>query len=287
MKYLKAPLAAALAAQLLVATAQAKETVEGGEAATDAAGTEQMSMPLQTFTHVQTGLEYANQKAIEPMTEFLTDGLSWMLEGSVATSNALMNGVEGTYNSAVQMVVAVPDLPNKAGRAFFGNMRGHDFHKFLDLVYETGFALTDVEVGVHLLPSLSIYFEHEEDLTEEARAEITQKIDDYVKDPSNNAGYIEAAVLRALIRAGTYSGEIDLKGVDISILPLPGLSLTFDPVRVQQRDEIRNEKAAKNADLALEEIAVLANRLQKVEVGIFGQLEDEQSNSETQAPVTE
>ncbi|MFZ9128848.1 MAG: hypothetical protein ACO20O_07175 [Pseudomonadales bacterium] len=288
MKFLKAPLALALAAQLLVATAQAEDAVGSAEAAPNATGTKTISMPLQAFTvHFQTGLEYANRKAVEPTTEFLTDGIFWMIDESIETSNALMNGVAQSYNSAVQVVVNLPDLPTRAGRAFFGNMQGHDFPKFVDLVYDTGFALADVEVGVSLLPSFSIYFEHQRDLSVEARQEISEKKDDYMADETNNAGYLEAVVLRSLVQAGKYSGEIDLIGAHISILPLPGLSLTFDPVRVLERDEVRNDEAAKNAARALELEAELAQRLGKIEAQISNLLENDQPTSETQGTVTE
>lgn len=288
MKSLKASLALTVAAQLLVATAQAQDASSAVEAAPEATVTEMMSMPLVAFSiQLQTGLEYANRKAVEPATEFVTDGLSWMMEESIETSNALINGVAQSYNSVVEVVVSLPELPSRAGRAFFGNMQADEFQVFLDLVYDTGFTLARVDVGVFLLPSFSIYFEHQRDLSDEEREEISQKIDAYVDDETNKAGYLEAVVLRSLVRAGEYSGEIDLQGARISLLPLPGLSLTFDPVRVLQRDEVKIDEAALNAVRALELQAELTQRLELIEAQISTLVESDQPNSETQGTVTE
>lgn len=288
MKSLKTAFALVLAAQFLVSTAQAEDAVAGVGVAPGPTKTETMSMPLQAFTvHVQTGLEYANRKAVEPTTEFLTEGLFWIMEGSVETSNALLYGAVETYNSAVQVVVNLPDYPSRAGRAFLGNMQGHDFPKFLDLVYETGFAMVDFEVGVSLLPSFSLYFEHERDLSVEEREEISRKIDAYVDDETNNSGYLEAVVLRSLVLAGKYSGEIDLKGANIKILPLPGLSLDFDPVRVQHREETRNEQSARDAARALEWGANLEQRMAKVEAQISSLLEVDKLKSKPRGTVTD
>ena len=288
MKSLKVTLALAVAAQLLVATAQAENAGASVKAAPDAKRFETINMPLEAFTiHFWSGLEYANQKAVEPTTTFLTDGLFWIMDGSMETTSAVINGVAKTYHGAVQLVVAIPDIPTKAGRTLLGNMQGDDLHKFLDMVYHTGFSLADVELTASLLPHLSIYFEHERDLSEEEREEVMHKINAYIKEESNYAGYLEAVVLRTLVRAGKYSGEIDLKGAHIEVLPLPGLTLSFDPVRVTHRNKLRAEKSSQNASRALEEIAQLSKRLQRIEAEILGELEDELPENEMQSTGTD
>ena len=218
--------------------------------------------------HLQKGLGYANRKAISPAVVFVNDSLTLVKDGYSSASQVVSDGFEMAYDSVSKAAVDVASFPFRTVSRFSESIHSGEFEKFLTLVYESGFVLSEVDVGVELLPVLSVYFEHERSLSEEEQATVTQSIEDYISNEENSVGYAEAFILRSLMKAGAYSADVDLKGVDISVFPLPGVTLTFDPVRNQIRNEMRIEESSVESEKALQLEKMLEDRLKRLEAEI-------------------
>lgn len=218
--------------------------------------------------HLQNGLGYANRKAISPTVIFVNDSLTVVKDGYFTATQAVFDGFDMAYDSVSKAAVGVASFPFRTVGLFSESIHSGEFEKFLTLVYDSGFVLSEVDVGVELLPVLSVYFEHERSLSKEEQATVTQSIEDYISDEENSVGYAEAFILRSLMKAGAYSEDVDLKGVDISVFPLPGFTLTFDPVRNQIRNEMRIEESSVDSEKALELEKMLEGRLKRLEAEI-------------------
>lgn len=248
---------------------------------------EERSLPLQALgASLQAGVDYASRTTIDPAADYIAAGFVWLRDGSVSALDTMASGVATTFDMAVDTVASLPDLPNRSARRFVDSMRGERLEEFGEMVTETGFELSEISVGLELIPHFSFHFLHRRDLTPEELEEASANIEAFIAEESKAVGYVETVVLRSLLRAGTYAGDVRLRTVEVAIFPLPGVTLAFDPLHAEYDIAERNAAAARNAQRALELEAELEERLEALETAL---LEFDQSTTETinEAPAAE
>ena len=136
---------------------------------------------------------------------------------------------------------------------------------FAKLVSASGFALTNVVVGVGLIPSLDVEFRHERDLSPEERAEFEKMIQAYAEKTSGLIGYLETILLRNLARAGKLSGGLRIGELHVDLFPLPGLDLFFDPFHVEKKRDEMLFSSDEHTRTYRAEFHVLEQRIKKLE----------------------
>ncbi len=217
------------------------------------------------FTHAQAGMDVLDRQALAPTSELISGTIGWFRQESASAIQAATESLGESFEEGFEALLEIPELPSRSIHEFLQKIQADETSEFAMLVNDSGFALADVTFGMKIFPELSVHFRHVRDLTPEESVALDARIDEFISDHENGVGYIEAAVLRALVRAGEYSESLDLHGVDVSILPLPGLALQVDPFGYEQTRSTMLVEAFREAELALALEQSLEGRLDDVE----------------------
>lgn len=211
------------------------------------------------------GLNFTNQAAISPSVNFVSEKFYALGDQYQSSTAMLMDGLSGIYNSAAHLVVSVASLPVETLREFTEKLSAKEKSAFLSLIGEAGFIVTEVNVGFDFFPELSVYFEKQKILTDSEQIEVTKKIEVYVEQKNGPTSFIEAFILRSLLKASDYSETLDIKAADVSVFPIPGLTLVFDPTRKYWTEERRNEVSFEKSEEAIQKQKVIENRIAELE----------------------
>ncbi len=266
MKGLSTMLFFVLASHLISTTAHAASEDKAAQSGFLPAGYNLVMVPIQSlYATVEGGVGFTKREAIDPSVAYISNGVVWVADGTVASSKAIFGHVTDTISFAGNALLEIPTYPLKLMKKFVASIHNGEAHEFLDLVEMTGFVLTDIEVGLELFPHISFDFEHTHRLTDAERDEAIFEIEEHVKGESVRLMFVERFLLKGLLKAGEISDEIDVKAVKIGILPIPGATLVFDPVRHALKKTARLEAAAEDArEARLKEIELM-ERLEKLE----------------------
>lgn len=144
-------------------------------------------------------------------------------------------------------------------------LRAKDVGEFSTLLKESGFVLTNINVGVGLIPKLDVAFKHERNLSPEEIDEFRKKTDEYSDKSKGIVGFVEAVLLKKLLKAGEYSGVARISEIKIDLFPLPDLEVSFDPLRFQEGQEKMLVEAYDFSQSGAQDLMSLHERLLKIE----------------------
>lgn len=148
-----------------------------------------------------------------------------------SASNELSGGMGSVLNSAAQ----IPQWPRMATQRFIDRMNNREFENFSDLVDQSGFAISNVELGIGIIPNINVHFTHTRDISEAEFRALEDEIRDYTSELGPVSGYIETTILQGLLEAARQTRGARLKGVGVTLFPLPAVRLNFDPFDFSDR----------------------------------------------------
>jgi len=189
------------------------------------------------------------------------DTREWVSKNAGAAVNSAVDAASATVGGLMIFEGWSVDLVKEIE----SHLRADGTSEFHRLVNESGFALSDVKVGVGIIPELAVEFRHERDLTPAEIQALQIKIDDHTRTASGVVGYFEALVLRRLLKAGEYSGGMRISEVHVNLFPLPGLDMLFDPFHFEKE---QNEMLADAYNLSKadsQSLKVIEDRISKIE----------------------
>jgi hypothetical protein len=162
-----------------------------------------------------------------------------------AGTSAAVNATAGAASALVGGVTALEDWSIGLLRKLESHLRADG--EFAILMKESGFMLSNIKVGVGMIPELDVEFRHKRSLSREEITAYKVKINNYVSKEPKLLGYFEKLVLRRLLKASEMSGGAHISELHIDLFPLPGLEIYFDPLRF---DEEQNRRSAEAYSLA-------------------------------------
>jgi hypothetical protein len=182
-----------------------------------------------------------------------------------AETTIAAHAATGTVNEALDGLWILEDWSEEFVDEVKKKLQEDKTSDFAKLISESGFVLTNVVVGVGMIPSLDVEFRHERDLTPEELVAFQKKVIEHAEKSSGLMGYLETILLRNLARAGQLSGGLRIGELHVDLFPFPGLALLFDPFNVEkERDEMlfgADEFTRNHAS----EMGVLKQRIEKLE----------------------
>ncbi len=274
MKGLSTMLFFVLASHLIPTTAHAASEDKAAQSGFLPAGYNLVMVPIQSlYATVEGGVGFTKREAIDPSVAYISNGVVWVADGTMASSKVIFGHVTDTISSAGNALLEIPTYPLKLMKKFVASIHNGEAHEFLELVEMTGFVLTDIEVGLELFPHISFEFEHTHRLTDAERDVAVFEIEEHVKSEAIRIMFVERFLLKGLLKAEELSDEIDIKAVKIGILPIPGVTLIFDPVQHQLKKSARLEAAAEEAREARLKEVELIERLEELELTRLVELE--------------
>jgi hypothetical protein len=137
--------------------------------------------------------------------------------------------------------------------------------EFAALVKESGFALSNIKVGIGIIPELDAEFQHERTLSPAEIAAFKTKVNNYVSKAPAPLGYLEKLVLRRLLKAGEMSGGIRVSELHIDLIPLPGLEVFFDPMRFEEEHNQMLVDAYEGAKAGEKNLKSIEERISRIE----------------------
>ena len=191
---------------------------------------------------------------------------AWNTSEWIATSpSAAVSLAIGAASDTLSGLSIMEDWSINLVKQVEKHLRADDASEFASLLRESGFALTDVKVGVGIIPELSVEFRHERDLTPAEIQAFKAKVDAYTKTAPGPVGYFEALLLRRLLKAGEYSGGLRISEVHIEVFPLPGLKVLFDPFNFEQEQNKMLVDAYGMAQSERADLKTIEERVSKIE----------------------
>jgi hypothetical protein len=182
----------------------------------------------------------------------------------VFNTKVAVNSAVGTADN-IRELMAVEDWSAALVREVANHWRVNRESEFANLIRESGFVLMNIKVGVDLLPELDVEFRHERNLEPDEIAAFRGKVQEYGKKYSGPVGYLEALVLRRLLKAGEYSGDLRISEVHIDLLPVPGLEVFFDPLNYETEQDQMLSEAYEMAKVEGKELKNIHERILKLE----------------------
>lgn len=173
----------------------------------------------------------------------------------IASTSAAVGATVGAASAVVSGVMALEDWSIGLVRRLENHLRSDG--EFAALMRESGFVLSNIKVGVGIIPELDVEFRHERSLSPEEIKAFKAKVKDYVSKAPAPLGYFEKLVLRRLLKAGEMSGGMRVSELHIDLVPLPGLEVFFDPLRFEEEQNRMIAEAhslAKSGEQALKSI---------------------------------
>jgi hypothetical protein len=196
------------------------------------------------------------------------NSVQWIWDSSTGTLSAVVGGIGNSVGALSDKVTQSPYWPPNAMDQFVEDLHGDAFTEFAELVARTGFAISDVKVGVGIVPDLAVEFKHVRDLTKEEIVAVEKLIKEYTSHATKKVGYIESILLHNLVVAGKYSATTDISSVSVKLFPFPGLVLKFDPFHYTERKANKLKSAFDLATITSVEEDQLEKRLNNIEAEI-------------------
>lgn len=200
-------------------------------------------------------------EASQDVVETAQEATDWI--GTETTIAA--HAATGTVNEALDGLWILEDWSEEFVDEVKKKLQEDKTSEFAKLVSESGFVVSNVVVGVGIIPSLDVVFRHERDLSPEELTAFQQKVTEHAEKSSGLIGYLETVLLRNLTRASQLSGGLRISELHVDLFPFPGLALLFDPFHVEkQRDDMlfSADEFTKNH---ASEISALEQRIDKLE----------------------
>jgi hypothetical protein len=210
-------------------------------------------------------------RAAGTMSEWVASGSSAAVFAARNTGDWVSTNSIAAVNLAVDTATSVSSLTifeNWSGnlvKKIENHLRGEGAGAFHHLILESGFALTDVQVGVGIIPDLTVNFRHVRNLTPAESEVIKTKIDAHARAAPGIIGFFEAIVLRRLLKAGQYTGGMRISEVHVSLFPLPDLEVLFDPFSYEndKNQKIAGADSLSKADS--QSLKAIEDRVSKIE----------------------
>jgi hypothetical protein len=181
------------------------------------------------------------------------------------SSNAAASSLDAAASAFSGEWIAVEDWSESVMKEVERRLRANDAGEFSTLLKESGFVLTNINIGVGLIPKLDVAFKHERTLSAEEMDAFRKKTEEYSKKSNGIVGFIEATLLKKLLKAGEYSGAARISEIKIDLFPLPDLEVSFDPLRFQEDQEKMLVEAYDFSQSGAQDLKSLHERLLKIE----------------------
>lgn len=185
----------------------------------------------------------------------------WISSSSTAAANSLVSAASAVAGEWIVVEGWSESVVKEVER----RLRANDSGEFSTLLKESGFVLTNINIGVGLIPELDVEFRHERSLSPEELTVFRTKVQEYVKKSNSIVGFIEGALLKKMVKAGEYSGTAHVSDIRIDLFPLPDLRVSFDPLRFQEEQDKMLAEAYDFSQSGAKDLKSLHERLLKIE----------------------
>jgi hypothetical protein len=185
----------------------------------------------------------------------------WIAASSGAAISLVIDAASHTFHT----FAALEDWSANIVRQVESHLRADPTSEFAVLVRESGFALTDVKVGVGLIPDLTVEFRRERNLDPTESQAFKTRVDAYARNAAGPVGYFEGLLLRRLLKAGEYSGGMRISEVHVDVFPLPGLQVFFDPFGFEEEENKMLVDAYDMAQAETTDLKSIEERISKIE----------------------
>jgi hypothetical protein len=220
---------------------------------------------LSASTSFITTAAYGATEWISETSEDIAESVEETTDWIASETTTAAHAATGTVNEALDGLWIMEDWSEEFVEEVKKKLQEDKTSKFAMLVSESGFVLTNVVVGVGMIPSLDVEFRHERDLSPEELAAFKKKVTDYADKAGGLMGYLETVLLRNLARAGQLSGGLRIGELHVDLFPFPGLALLFDPFHVEKERDQMLFSADEFARTHVSEIDALEQRIDKLE----------------------
>jgi hypothetical protein len=180
-----------------------------------------------------------------------------------ASTSAAVSATAGAASALVSGVMALEDWSISLVKRLEGHLRADA--EFAALMRESGFALSNIKVGVGMIPELDLEFKYERGLSPQEIAAYKAKINNHVSKAPAPLGYFEKLVLRRLLKAGEMSGGMRISELHIDLVPLPGLEVFFDPLRLEEEQDRMLAEAYGLAKSGQKNLKSIEERISRIE----------------------
>lgn len=207
--------------------------------------------------------------------------LYWFWDGSQSAWSAVYGGVKSTVTTVSNTVTASVYWPASTLDEFVLKLHDGTFDEFNRLVGEAGYSIVSVELGISVVPDLSIEFEHVRNLDDIETADVRAQIDEYLARTTTGLGQLESAILRNLVNVGSYTGESEaLNGIVVNLFPRQSAVLDFHVFGNEERRPKQLLKTIEQAAKSGGDGDMLEDRLSKIETAL------ENLNADVRKPTT-
>jgi hypothetical protein len=185
----------------------------------------------------------------------------WISSSSSAAANSLV----ATASAIVGEWIIVEGWSERVVKEIEHRLRAKDAGEFSALLKESGFVLTNINIGVGLIPDLDIEFTHERTLSPEELSAFKAKVQKYVEKTDSIVGFAEGLILKKILKAGEYSGAAHISDIRIDLFPLPDLMVSFDPLRFKDEQNKMIADAYDFSQSGAKDLKSMHERLLKIE----------------------
>ena len=209
-------------------------------------------------------------RVVDPPVGYATKSVRAVGDGASTALSSAGKSVSIRLGSVWHDVTEVRNWPKDAIDDFIKRLNDREFANFSTLVDKSGFAISNVEVGLGIIPSVSVHFTHTRDITAQEYAALEDEIRDYSSELGAVGSYIETTILRGLLVAAQETKGARLTGVGITLFPFPSVRLNFDPFDYSDRSSSKVnmsqlEKIAGEAEQRyLKDLEELERRLEQL-----------------------
>lgn len=184
-------------------------------------------------------------------------------EWVVASTGAALGATAGAVSAAVSSVTVLEDWSIGLVKKLENHLRADG--ELALLMRESGFVLSNIKVGVGIIPELDVEFRHERTLSREEIAAYKTKVNNHVSKAPAPLSYFEKLLLRRLVKAGEMSSGMRISELHIDLVPLPGLEVFFDPLRFEEEQNRMLTEAHEFAKSGEKNLKSIEERISRIE----------------------
>lgn len=248
----------------------------GSTASLVALAAENASQWVTTNTGVVVmAVQDTGQWAASRSTEFAVmarDAGQWVTDSTDSAVRGAGEWISVSSNAAASAFagewIIIEDWSESVIKEVERHLRADDTSDFSKLLKESGFVLTNINIGVGIIPKLDVAFKHERNLSIEEMDTFRKNIEEYSNKSGGIVGFIEVVLLKKLLKAGEYSGAARISEIKINLFPLPDLEVSFDPLHFQEGQEKMLDEAYGFSQSGAQDIKSMHERLLKIEAHI-------------------
>jgi hypothetical protein len=189
------------------------------------------------------------------------DASDWI----TSSSSEIMGAAVGTASTTFSGLTPYGDWSEGLVKQIEDHLRADGTSKFAQLVEESGFSLTNIKVGMGIIPVLDIEFEHERNLTPAEKATFIKHIDEYTSTRPGVVGFFEGMLLNRLLKAGEFSDRMRISQIHINAFPLPALDIFFDPLRHEEMQNKMIDDAYEFTKTGTKKLNTIEERISEIE----------------------